>query len=181
MSNQGITKKAIANAMKTLMYERPMSKINVSDIVELCDLNRNSFYYHFKDKYDLVNWIFYTDMVSEFKNEEVENLPRWNILERLCKFFYEDRAFYVSALSVTGQNSFKDYFREFIKKFIIIRIPDFEIKSEEDEFFIEFTVETLTNIILKWLQKGANISPENFVNLIKKSSIRMAKEIVNDI
>jgi len=58
MPDSNITKKALAMAMKELMEQIPFSKISVSDICEKCGMNRKSFYYHFKDKYDLVNWIF---------------------------------------------------------------------------------------------------------------------------
>lgn len=44
--------------MKKLMEKKPFSKISVGDICEDCGMNRKSFYYHFRDKYDLVNWIF---------------------------------------------------------------------------------------------------------------------------
>ena len=44
--------------MKKLMKEKPFAKISVIDICEGCGMNRKSFYYHFKDKYDLVNWNF---------------------------------------------------------------------------------------------------------------------------
>lgn len=64
MSNSQITKLALADSMKRLMKEIPMSKITISEITESCNLSRKSFYYHFKDKYDLVNWIFYTEFVS---------------------------------------------------------------------------------------------------------------------
>ena len=58
MPYSNITKKALAMAMKELIEQIPFSKISVSDICEKCGMNRKSFYYHFKDKYDLVNWIF---------------------------------------------------------------------------------------------------------------------------
>lgn len=41
------TKTAIKNSMRKLLNERPVNKITVKDIVEDCDINRNSFYYHF--------------------------------------------------------------------------------------------------------------------------------------
>ena len=43
--------------MKELMKRKSLEKITVSDIVQNCGLNRQTFYYHFQDKYDLVNWI----------------------------------------------------------------------------------------------------------------------------
>ena len=58
MADSNITKRALAAALKELMEQKPFSKINVAEICEKCGMNRKSFYYHFKDKYDLVNWIF---------------------------------------------------------------------------------------------------------------------------
>ena len=57
-ADSNLTKRALAAAMKELMEQMPFSKISVSNIAEQCGMNRKSFYYHFKDKYDLVNWIF---------------------------------------------------------------------------------------------------------------------------
>ena len=64
MADSNITRNAMAAAMKALMKEKKLSKISISDICGACGMNRNSFYYHFKDKYDLINWIFYTEFVS---------------------------------------------------------------------------------------------------------------------
>ena len=58
MADSNITKRALASALKELMESTPFSKITVSDICAKCNMNRKSFYYHFKDKFDLVNWIF---------------------------------------------------------------------------------------------------------------------------
>lgn len=58
MAASNITKRALATALWELMKEVPFDKIQVANICERCGMNRKSFYYHFKDKYDLVNWIF---------------------------------------------------------------------------------------------------------------------------
>ena len=64
MAYSNITKTMMADAMKELMSEKPFAKISVGDICERCGMNRKSFYYHFKDKYDLVNWIFQTEFLK---------------------------------------------------------------------------------------------------------------------
>ena len=63
MANNRITKETFARALQELLEERPLTKISVKDITEQCELSRNAFYYHFKDKYELINWIFYDDMI----------------------------------------------------------------------------------------------------------------------
>ncbi len=51
------TRKAIMEAFMQLLNERPVSKISVKDIVELCGINRNTFYYHFQDIPSLIEAI----------------------------------------------------------------------------------------------------------------------------
>ena len=67
MADSNITKNALAAAMKKLMREKKLSKISIADICGECGMNRNSFYYHFRDKYDLVNWIFYTEVMQHIQ------------------------------------------------------------------------------------------------------------------
>ena len=110
MPDSNITKKALAMAMKELMEQIPFSKISVSDICEKCGMNRKSFYYHFKDKYDLVNWIFDVEFFQAVHVRDY-NLPNWSwrFLEDSCQYFYENQSFYRKALQIEGQNSFVDF------------------------------------------------------------------------
>lgn len=73
MADSNITKKALAGALKELMDTKPFQKISVSDICERCQMNRKSFYYHFKDKYDLMNWIYDTEFIGVAKNKNYQS------------------------------------------------------------------------------------------------------------
>ena len=55
------TKEALAAAMKKLLATKPVDKITVKDLVEECGVNRQTFYYHFDDVYDLLEWVFEQD------------------------------------------------------------------------------------------------------------------------
>lgn len=50
------TKKALSSALKETMRHKAFSKITVKEIIEHCDVNRNTFYYHFDDIYALLRW-----------------------------------------------------------------------------------------------------------------------------
>lgn len=67
MADSNITKRAMAAAMKELLRDRPFAKVNVSDICDACGMNRKSFYYHFQDKYELMNWIFFNEYVHRMQ------------------------------------------------------------------------------------------------------------------
>ncbi len=51
------TKRALEASLKKLLLQKPLNKITINDITEDCGVNRMTFYYHFKDIYDLVDWI----------------------------------------------------------------------------------------------------------------------------
>ena len=64
-----ITKLWIANKMRELMKYKSIDKIRVTEICKAAGIERPTFYYHFKDKYDLVAWMFFqeaydTDVIS---------------------------------------------------------------------------------------------------------------------
>ena len=50
-----ITKQALEHALKSLLLKKPFHKITINDITEECGVSRMTFYYHFKDIYDLVS------------------------------------------------------------------------------------------------------------------------------
>ena len=52
-----VTKRALEQSLKNLLLKKPLTKITINDIAEDCGINRMTFYYHFKDIYDLVEWV----------------------------------------------------------------------------------------------------------------------------
>ena len=101
LSDSNITKRALANAFKDLLRLQPFEKISVGEICEACELNRKSFYYHFKDKYDLIQWIFQTEFISAMGSVDAED--RWSFLSALCAYFERERDFYVKILRISGR------------------------------------------------------------------------------
>ncbi len=176
MPSPGITKRYLAQAIKTLMADRPLSKISVGDIVEYCGLNRNSFYYHFRDKYDLVNWIFYTEIVTKLREQQGELTSGWALIEKICEYLYDEKDFYVSALSETGQDSFPAYFSQVMRTMVLAHAE--EMEEEFREFAATFFVDAFLATITRWLCEGAKIPPHKLVEQMKLAvdgSIRLLR------
>lgn len=62
-----ITKRAMSAALKNLLKEKKLNKITVQDIADECGINRQTFYYHFQDIYDLVEWTCIEDTEKVLK------------------------------------------------------------------------------------------------------------------
>lgn len=89
------TKIWIANTMKKLLSTKPIENIRVTEICRAAEIERPTFYYHFKDKYDLMAWIFYQGE-TQTNLLDVESAARsMNRMRQDFMFFkraYEDRS-----------------------------------------------------------------------------------------
>lgn len=101
------TKKLLVKAIMELAETMPVSKIKITDICEKAELNRQSFYYHFRDKYDLIAWAFLQEFQFAAENSKVLNSE-----EMMCavlKRIEQHKKFYKNAYEDTNQNNLSDY------------------------------------------------------------------------
>ena len=106
------TKCLIAKGVKKLLETVSFGEISVGEICKQCQISRNTFYYHFKDKFDVIHWIFYTEITPIL--EESFSINHWEEgLLALCHYMQENRKFYVNILRFHGQNSFIECLMEF--------------------------------------------------------------------
>lgn len=165
MADSNITKQALAAALRGLMEEESFDKIQVAYICERCNMNRKSFYYHFKDKYDLLNWIFDTEIISfTQKYAGAEKMDRrMEIIREICVYFYENRNFYRKALKIKGQNAFSEHFREYIVPILKIRLTDLMGESTDD-FALNFFADAAVCTLERWLLDKDCMSPDEFTD-----------------
>lgn len=183
MADSNITKHALAMALRELMTELPFEKINVAHICERCGMNRKSFYYHFKDKYDLVNWIFDTEIIFLVRDEDLETSyeKHWEFIEKICFYFYENHAFYRKALQIQGQNSFADHFREYSRPLLSARLTYLYANEPIDEFALDFFTDAIVCTVERWLLKKDCLPPEQFVEKIKSLTEKGAASICREM
>lgn len=179
MADSNITKRALAAALKELMEQKPFAKINVAEICEKCGMNRKSFYYHFKDKYDLVNWIFDMDFAKVLE-ERRDNQFAWPFLEATCECFYENRSFYRKALKIRGQNCFIDYYRERLEPFMQDSMRKILHETEYMDFQINFFADAFIGSLERWLSASECMPASELIAQIK-ACIRSCAEIAEII
>ena len=179
MADSNMTKKALASALKELMKTVPFSKISVGDICNMCEMNRKSFYYHFKDKYDLINWIYTSEFVVGLQNKIYDS--EWNILEDLCDYFYENRDFYRKALQIEGQNSFYDYFRDVLKTVFTEYIKDVFENCENSEFYVTFYSDAFVASIVRWISDKDCMKPQEYTVPLRSCLMDFAKAIMDRV
>lgn len=169
MSYTNITKQALADSLKILMAKKAFSKTSVSDIAENCGLTRQAFYYHFKDKYDLMNWIYYTE--TAYFMGSYNKVEHWTDgLKDLCCYMQQNKVFYVNALNTTGQNSFQEYLHNYIREIsmsVIENITDVEFDDKRWGFIAEFIATAFVGLIVRWANGGMKEDPAEYIAQIK--------------
>ncbi len=175
MADSNITKQALSKALKELMEEQSFEKISVSDICQRCHMNRKSFYYHFKDKYDLANWIFDTEFLEVLRNCSLDVMnpgysfdERWDSIETICEYFYENRNFYRKIMKVEGQNSFTEHFRDFLYPNLRARVEYLLGHQDVPPMVYDFVVDGVVCAIERWLLDKNCITSREFMYNLKK-------------
>ncbi len=170
------TKLTIANVFKELMTKKPFEKITISDITSACGLNRQTFYYHFRDKYELLNWIFYNEAITPF----IDNLSFDNWSRKLCDMLntiYTNGRFYTNAMKTSYGEEFREYMHK-VSTNVFSAVIDhvsgnYEIQDDDKRFIAEFFSYGVVGTIVSWVQKGMRESPETVVahieNLVNDS------------
>ncbi len=167
MADSNITKRALASSLKALMSQYPFAKISIGDICEKCEMNRKSFYYHFRDKYDLVNWIFDHEFVVNVRSKKHNSV--WEVFQELCVYLYNNIAFYRNVFEVQGQNSFGEHFFNFAQNLF-----DNEFKAvSEDKALVELNSKLLSqamkSVLQAWLMSKDCTEPDEFSSKVKAS------------
>lgn len=187
MPEPSLTKKALAQTFKELVCKESFEKVSVSDICAACQVSRKTFYYHFQDKYALMQWIFDTEYIAVWKRSRVTD--RWAIVASLCRYLYSERVFYEKLIEYRGQNSFRQYFQDFLfgilESFVLPEQEKIDAVAGRDgvpaadaqAFFAHFITDAVLFAIFRWLTDGAQQSPEEFVTLLKSTSDLMSTRL----
>nr|WP_246543194.1 TetR/AcrR family transcriptional regulator [Fusibacter paucivorans] len=160
-----------------LSRKKPLSTVTVRDIVHAAGYTRNTFYYHFQDKQDLINWIYKTTVQSSIGaiDQRLDTSIWRDAILKLLQELEAKKYFYENALKMTGQNSFYDYLFEttynHFSNVIELYLQDKSIDDDTIEFFINFYSHAYTEMTTQWLRSGAKIPADKFMHLLTRATL----------
>lgn len=162
---QESTKYKLADSVKQCMKTTPVDRITVKDIVEGCNLTRQTFYRNFKDKYDLINWYFDKLVQQSLGKIETGSTVR-DSLARKFAFILEEKAFFCGAFRSDDQNSLKEHDFELILQFyhnLIARRMSRPLE-EELQFQLELYCRGSVYMTVKWVLGGMKDTPHQMAD-----------------
>lgn len=167
------TEKAIAASFKHLLQKKSLNKITISDIANDCGINRMTFYYHFRDVYDLIEWICDEDCKAALEGSK--GLENWTLaLENFINVLYEDRSFVMSAFHSVEREKIDEYLHKVISgilKDVIRSLPSAQYVSEEDQQFIaDYYTYAFAGLLTQWISSGMKDIRDKLFRQIKTIS-----------
>ena len=158
------TKEALGAALKKMMAVKPIDKITVKDLVEICGVNRQTFYYHFDDVDDLLEWVFEQDSDRVFPREVVYS--RW--MEDMMGYFDYLETNSAFTLNVYNSNSrlymlryLKGRMEACIRSFAEIASEGKNIDRQDFEFVVEFYANCAIGFISQCMDMGMQFPKES--------------------
>ena len=157
MSNRrDLTKELLAGCFKELMKTRAFEKITIKNITDKAGLIRPTFYKHFQDKYEILEWIFHED-IADKADEWIDDGHFFKALYSLVSGLEKEKNFYRKAFRIEGANSFRDILTDYIyQTFLKVCLDNRSRRSMTMPYLTSqrvarYYMHGLVNIIEDWL------------------------------
>jgi len=153
------TKQILSTSFQELLKLTPLQKITIKKIVNYCGLTRQTFYLHFKDKYDLVHWIYKrnNDQIVDYY---INLIPWQDILCTLLSNHKKNKKFILSLIEYSGQNSLNEYLDTYTYETYCRVLSKTPVMNGEYLFALKLYSSGSAQMTSTWLQKGMKESPE---------------------
>ncbi len=161
------TKRALEASLKKLLLEKPLNKITINDITEDCGVNRMTFYYHFKDIYDLVDWILVEDAAKALEGRQ--SFDTWNeAYLDILRQIQENKTLVLNVYRSVGREQVEQYLYKLLdpmlKDFADRECKDITVQDADRQFVIDFYKYALVGMTLEWIRRDMKTDPAAMVD-----------------
>ena len=154
-------KKMFADALIGLCRDKHLSRITIKDILEITGMCRQTFYNHFIDKNDLINWTYFTRITGDSRHLDERGL--WGFVYDSHNYCVQHKNFFTQACSLEGQNTLKEYMIQHnYENYLNLVIEEYgeDVLTDELLWAIEFNAYGAINMHIKWVNEGMLLPPE---------------------
>lgn len=151
------TKRALAASLKKLLTEKPLEKVTVVDIVEDCEVNRQTFYYHFQDIYDLIEWIYIEEAAKVIGDNKTYETWQEGFLH-IFDYVLEHKDFVLNTYHSTSRAHLETFLYQetyrLLKCVVDEQAQGFSVREEDKAFIANFYKYGFVGLVSEWISKG---------------------------
>ena len=156
------TKRALEASLKKLLLQKPLNKITINDITEDCGVNRMTFYYHFKDIYDLVDWIMVEDAAKALEGRQ--SFENWTdaFLDILHQV-QDNKVLVMNVYRSVSREQLEQYLYKLLdhmlRDFVDRSAQGFTVQDSDKQFIIDFYKYGFVGLALEWIRRDMKTDP----------------------
>lgn len=179
MSN--MTKYALEASLKKLLLQKPLDKVTINDLTSDCGISRMAFYYHFKDIYDLVEWICVEDATRALQGKKTYD--SWQEgLRQIFEAVLENKSFVLNVYHSVSREQIENYLYKLTYQLIIDVVEEkalgASISDVDIKFIADFYKYSFVGIMLDWIKQGMKA---DYQVIVEKMSITVKGSVSNSI
>ena len=150
-----VTKRALEASLKKLLLEKPLHKITVSDITDDCGINRMTFYYHFKDIYDLVEWSCQEDASRALAGKKTYETWQQGLLQ-IFEAVQENKPFILNVYRSVSREQVENYLYkltyDLLEGVVEEQARGMSVRSEDKAFIATLYKYMFVGLMLDWIR-----------------------------
>ena len=166
-----VTKRALEQSLKNLLLKKPLTKITVGDITEDCGINRMTFYYHFKDIYDLVEWSCLEDAKRAFDEKKTYDTWQQGLLQ-IFKAVQENKPFILNVYRCVHREQVEKYLQPLVDQLLLNVINEeaagITVRDEDKQFIAQVYSYMFIGLMLDWIKDDMREDPQQIVEKLSK-------------
>ena len=165
-----LTKQALIASFKKLLETEPFDKITISDITNDCGLSRQTFYYHFRDIFDMIRWIYNSESLNEIGGRGGYGTWQDKIRE-LFDYTLNNKSLILGTFNSKCRNDLVGYYMDVsIRKIsdIVEMKSDGDIAEKDKKFIVSVYAYAFVGIMVDWISDGMKESSEEMVDRVYK-------------
>lgn len=166
-----VTKRALEQSLKNLLMKKPLTKITVGDIADDCGINRMTFYYHFKDIYDLVEWSCLEDAKRALDEKKTYETWQQGLLQ-IFEAVQENKPFILNVYRCVHREQVEKYLQPIVDR-LLLGVVDEEadgmaVRDEDKRFIAQIYSYIFIGLMLDWIKDDMREDPQPIVDKLAK-------------
>lgn len=166
-----VTKRALEQSLKNLLLKKPLTKITINDITDDCGINRMTFYYHFKDIYDLVEWSCLEDAKRALDEKKTYETWQQGLLQ-IFEAVEENKPFILNVYHCVHREQVEKYLQPLVDQLLLDvineKVGDMTVRDEDKQFIAQIYSYIFIGLMLDWIKDNMRTDPQTIVNRLTK-------------
>lgn len=162
-----VTKRALEQSLKHLLLKKPLTKITINDIAEDCGINRMTFYYHFKDIYDLVEWSCMEDARRALEENKTYDTWQQGLL-RLFEAVKQNKPFIMNVYRCVDRGQVEKFLSPpvdaLVRGVINEEADGMTVREEDRDFIARAYSYVFIGFMLDWIRNDMRENPAGIVD-----------------